>query len=261
MARHAFSIDLDHCIGCQACAVACGAGNEVAGSGALTAVGEIVRPRPGGLWGSFTHHRCFHCEAAACVQACPTGALAKWDGLTRVAAERCSGCGYCVDACPFQVPRLLEGEVAKCVGCVDLVKAGERPWCEQTCPTQAIRFGEREVLLAGALARLEAIRPRHPEATIYGETQLAGLGLLLVLLDRPAAYGLPAEPRVPDPLLAWQAARPATAGLTAVAALAMGLTFAVARRQRLREHAASQGVEGGAPGPASPEGPDPEGRP
>jgi formate dehydrogenase iron-sulfur subunit len=235
--RYAFAVDLDRCIGCRACAVACGAGNEVAPGDAFIAIADVVRRRQGGLWGSFAHRRCFHCEPAACVEVCPTGTLSKWNGLTAVALERCSGCGYCADACPFQVPRIRDDQVAKCLGCAERIQDGEAPFCQQTCPTEAIRFGERDAVLAEARARALALRERHPGAQVYEERELGGLGLLLVLTDRPEAYGLPEAPRASAALGAWQAVRGAATGLSATAAVATGVMFVVARRRHLREQA------------------------
>ncbi|HUL57682.1 MAG TPA: 4Fe-4S dicluster domain-containing protein [Anaeromyxobacteraceae bacterium] len=248
-ARLAFSIDLDRCIGCRACVVACCTGNELAPGDAFIAVSEVIRRGEEGLWGSFAHHRCFHCAEAACVEVCPTGALSKWQGLTAVAAERCSGCGYCVDACPFHVPAVRDGLVSKCVGCVDQVQQGEAAWCERTCPSRAIRFGDREALLAAARERVQQLVARHPRAQVYGDAQLGGLGLLLVLLDRPGVYGLPERPTTPLLLDVWQAAvQPGALGLSALAGLTMGAAFLVARRRRALEHEAA-GADGPAPAP------------
>ena len=235
--RGAFSIDLDRCIGCRACVVACCTGNERPPGDAFIAVSEVVRRREDGLWGSFAHRRCFHCGEAACVEVCPTGALSRWKGLTAVAADRCSGCGYCVDACPFHVPAVRDGLVSKCVGCVDQVREGEPPWCERTCPSQAIRFGDRDALLADARSRVRQLSARHPRAQVYGDAQLGGLGLLLVLLDRPDVYGLPERPEKPVLLDAWRSVvKPGSLGLTVAAGLTLGAAFLVARRQRAREH-------------------------
>jgi len=218
--------------------VACRTGNEVPPGDSFITVSDVVQGQGPGLWGSFAHQRCFHCGDAACVTVCPTGALSKWNGLTVIDQEKCSGCGYCTDACPFKVPHVLRNRVSKCTACFDLVKDGQEPWCVRTCPTQAIGFGEHEKLLAEAKARVVALRQRYPNAEVYGETPLGGLGLLMILLDQPAAYGLPTKPVLPATVTVWQGAvQPAATGLSALAAVTMGLMFIVARRRHTREQA------------------------
>ena len=196
--RYAFSIDLDRCIGCQACVISCQAGNELKDDETYIHVGEQIRGSGKTLWGSFDHHRCFHCADAPCVAACPTGTLSKWNGLTIVEKEKCSACGYCTDACPFKVPHIVDNHVSKCVACLDQVKEGQAPWCARTCPSQAIHFGERETILAEARAKVAALKARHPNAQIYGETQLGGLGLLMILLDKPEVCLLYTSPSPRD---------------------------------------------------------------
>lgn len=245
--RYAFSIDLDRCIGCQACTVACAAGNELADGETYIRITDKVSVKDGAFWGSFAHNRCFHCTDAPCVAACPTGTLTKWNGLTTVTMEKCSACGYCTDACPFHVPNVVDNHVSKCVACADLVQAGQQPWCERTCPSQAIRFGDRDALLADAKAKAAALKGRYPNAQVYGETQLGGLGLLLVLLDKPSAYGLPENPHMPAALQTWQAVvQPGATGLSVAAAGVMGLMFIIARRQHAMERAAHERQAAGA---------------
>jgi tetrathionate reductase subunit B len=128
MSRYAFSIDFDRCIGCQACAVGCKTGNERPLGDNYIHVRDIVSGRMPKLFGSFTQHRCFHCAEAACVAVCPTGALSKAEnGLTEVDQDKCSGCGYCTEACQYKIPTLANGRVSKCVACPEPSQKGVQP--------------------------------------------------------------------------------------------------------------------------------------
>ena len=71
----AFLLDIGRCIGCQACVVACKAGNELAEGNQFIEITERVRGTFPNLAGSVDNKRCYHCADAACVDVCPTGAL------------------------------------------------------------------------------------------------------------------------------------------------------------------------------------------
>ena len=95
---------------------------------------------------------CMHCEEAACVTVCPTGASYKReeDGIVLVDPEKCMGCNYCAWACPYGARELdrEEGIMKKCTLCVDriydenLPEAERKPACVMTCPTTARYFGD-----------------------------------------------------------------------------------------------------------------------
>jgi len=73
-----------------------------------------------------------------CVLSCPEGAIiAHPETRARyVNAEKCTGCGICVEACPWEMPT-VDPETGKAVTC-DL--CGGKPECVETCPTGALRF-------------------------------------------------------------------------------------------------------------------------
>src|SRR4030042_1540998 len=112
----------------------------------------------------FPRRACMHCTDAGCVKVCPTKAVHKTDeGIVFVDRNICTGCGYCVEACPFDVPRLdgsrLTGKAKmyKCILCKDRVDNGLEPACVKTCPPGALDFGERDDMVARAQARVDAL--------------------------------------------------------------------------------------------------------
>lgn len=236
MADQAFLLDLGRCIGCQACVVACSIGNELASGQQYIRIVEQTRGEFPDLSGGFENHRCYHCADAACVAVCPTGALFKEDGLTRLDRTACSGCAYCVEACPYDVPEMVEGFASKCDGCAATTAAGGTPWCVSTCPSRALEFGDRTAILAEANRRVGAISVRYPNAQVYGETQAGGLGVVVVAPEDPELLDLPADPKPPIALGAWQrVVQPASMALTGATALAAGLAAVIARRNHIRE--------------------------
>ncbi len=160
----------------------------------------------------FSRRSCMHCTDAACVAVCPSGALFHNDyGFVGYDKDKCIGCGYCSQHCPFDVPRLDTnvitgvGKMDKCTLCttpsLDRLSAGELPACVKTCPTDALVFGDREELLSRGQGLVDDLRVGHskayPNATLYGENELGGLHVLYVLQHSPEAYGLPKDPQFP----------------------------------------------------------------
>ncbi|MBW1841740.1 MAG: FAD-dependent oxidoreductase [Deltaproteobacteria bacterium] len=70
-------------------------------------------------------------------------------------AKRCLGCGSaCMQACPYDVIQfdLKAGVSHKCDLCSDRIHAGDEPVCTETCMTDAITFGEYDLVRQSALA-------------------------------------------------------------------------------------------------------------
>lgn len=239
MASQTILLDLGRCVSCEACVVACKTGNELPTGQTYINIREDVRGTFPNLWGTPFHKRCFHCADAPCVSVCPTGALSKVDGLTAVDQGKCTACAYCAEVCPYGIPSIVDGAVSKCHGCTELAQTGQEPWCVQTCPSQALKIGPREEMLALAKQRLGEMQRHSPKAEVYGETQLGGLGLLMILPDAPSAFGLPVNPEPSQLTQAWQqAVQPATVGLTGLSVIGTALAFIIARREHRKEKAA-----------------------
>ncbi|MBI3078286.1 MAG: 4Fe-4S binding protein, partial [Deltaproteobacteria bacterium] len=132
-------------------------------------------------------------------------------GLVTLERDLCNGCGYCVTACPFDVPRLESnpltgwGKATKCNLCQDRVTEGLIPACVKTCPPGAIRFGDRQQMVTLGRTRAAALQEQgFAEASLYGPELLGGLGRMFVLAARPAKYGLPERPTYPLAVTLWQ---------------------------------------------------------
>jgi len=213
--------DATKCTACRACQVACKQWNELPAEVTINRgtyenppdlsphtwikIKFIELEKEGKLDWLFARQACMHCTNAACVEVCPTGALSYNElGFVQYEKDKCCGCGYCAEFCPFGVPRLESGKITgvgvmdKCIFCIDRVTNGLEPACVKTCPTGALTFGDRDDLAAEGRARVEALKADgFSNAYLYGDEELGGLHVLYVLADRPSVYGLPEEPEFP----------------------------------------------------------------
>lgn len=193
--------DATKCIGCKSCVVACRQANgmPVESSNGLwddpmnlsAKTRNIIKycaADDGDAW-SFVKQQCMHCVDPACVSACMIGALQKRDygdytGIVTWDGSRCIGCRYCQVACPFNIPKFeweaRNPEIVKCEMCSHLVAEGGTPGCCDVCPTEAVKFGTREDLLAEAHQRLEE-KPDLYRQHVYGETEAGGTQVLYLV--------------------------------------------------------------------------------
>jgi len=97
---------------------------------------------------------CNHCQTAACITACPVGAIFREDnyGAVLVDDDRCVGSKQCAVACPYGAPQYADDApgtvMQKCNMCIDKLAMGQRPQCVETCPSRALDFDTLDNLKA-----------------------------------------------------------------------------------------------------------------
>ncbi len=143
--RWAMVVDLRKCIGCQACTVACTMENVVPPGKFRTIVSSYEIQLEGETRNMVLPRLCNHCENPPCIPVCPVQATyQRNDGIVLVDNERCVGCSYCVQACPYDArfinPKTNTAD--KCTFCVHRVEAGLLPACVETCVGGARIFGD-----------------------------------------------------------------------------------------------------------------------
>jgi len=171
-------VDLEKCIGCGACVVACSEANGVQ-SNLWRRVFDCGTSGPPERRRMCIPIGCMHCGKPPCLDVCPTGATYKRDdGIVDIKRERCIGCGYCIVACPFMARSIIHnhlngegpgdarggssrdqetdfvGVCSKCDFCRKRVEsgmsaglrpgadAGASPACVNICAARALSFGD-----------------------------------------------------------------------------------------------------------------------
>jgi formate dehydrogenase iron-sulfur subunit len=200
--------DTTRCIGCGACASACKEQNKLPGpvEDHLTAyTWTTVQPREG----VNVRQLCMHCEVPTCASVCPVGALHKTpEGPVVYDAGKCIGCRYCIQACPFDVPKYQWDRpvpvVGKCILCADRVKEGRQTACAEACPVEATVFGKREDLIWDARNRIRK-EPDKYVNHIYGLQEIGGTSVLMMSSVPFKQLGLKTSlPNEPPAMQTWQ---------------------------------------------------------
>ena len=154
MTQYAILTDLNRCVGCMSCMVACKVVNDVPIGNYWTKILRIGPYKRADYQNTndvdmyYLPVQCQHCEHPACVQVCPTQASHKTeDGTVQIDKSKCIGCQFCVMACPYGGRYLNEDEgvVEKCTRCYQRTNEGELPACVISCGGHARYFGDLDV--------------------------------------------------------------------------------------------------------------------
>jgi len=140
-----FLVDLNLCMGCKGCEIACKVENEVPLSSWRLRVKYVDVGTFPDTKRTYTPLRCNHCADAPCERICPVSALHYLDnGIVNVDKERCIGCAGCVMACPYGAIYIdPETNTAdKCTYCAHRIAGGMMPSCVVACPVEANIFGD-----------------------------------------------------------------------------------------------------------------------
>jgi Fe-S-cluster-containing dehydrogenase component len=159
MPRFGIAIDVTRCTGCYACFLACK--DEFAGNDYLPLA--AAQPNDGPSWvrieelthgtGSkvkvdYTTVMCQHCQDAPCIKAGFGDAVyRRADGIVIIDAVKAKGRKEIAESCPYGAIQWNESlQLAqKCNLCAQMIDKGEKTTrCVETCPTQAMVFGDLE---------------------------------------------------------------------------------------------------------------------
>jgi formate dehydrogenase iron-sulfur subunit len=186
--------DATKCIGCRGCQTACKQWNQMPhvdttnygtyenpphlSAANFTKIRFTETEDNGKFHFVFTKLQCMHCLEPACVTACPVSALQRQEnGAVTYDDRRCFGCRYCMTACPFGIPCFQWDTptpwIRKCTFCFDRQSGGLQPACVTTCPSGALKFGDRDELIAEAHSRINAAPDKYVNQ-LYGENEVGG---------------------------------------------------------------------------------------
>jgi Fe-S-cluster-containing dehydrogenase component len=197
-------IDLQKCIGCSACTVACKAENNLPpGVVYRPVIEEEIGDYPN-VTRRFLPRPCMHCENPPCTEVCPVGATWKReDGIVVIDYNACIGCRYCLAACPYgaryfdfgedysdgtpakqpyeespspEYGREWErngsgspvGNARKCQFCIHRLDARMLPACVTTCVGGATYFGDKndpESLVSKLISSQRVMRLKEEQGT------------------------------------------------------------------------------------------------
>jgi len=240
MKKKALLVDTTLCIGCNSCQDACKKENNLPegeekklSATAYTALEEHD--------GTFVRRMCQHCNEPTCVSVCPVGAFRKTpEGPVLYDEAKCIGCRYCIQACPFQVPRYEwssnNPRVQKCRLCYNRIVQGLQTACAEACPTGATKFGDRDDLMREAYERIKAEPGKYVDR-IYGLEEVGGTSILYLSSVPFEQLGFKTNlESTALPLLTWNALSKVPSVVTVGGVFLYGIWWITNRRKEVQEY-------------------------
>ena len=159
--QYGILVDVDSCIGCGICVVACKQENDLPpytddtpGTTGI-AWNQVIQISEGKYPDAvieYLYVQCMHCANPPCVGACPKGAIHKReDGIVLINKDKCNACvdqpdgiKKCLPACPYGAIQFNEekGVAQACTMCVNRIDEGLKPACVRACIGNCLVFGD-----------------------------------------------------------------------------------------------------------------------
>jgi len=239
-------IDISKCVGCKECARACADANNLPQEEATelsathyTVVQSYFDDQ------TFVRRLCMHCNEPTCVSVCLVGAFRKTEtGAVIYDESKCIGCRYCMQACPFEVPRYewskLSPRIQKCKMCYERVAAGGKTACAEACQFDATVFGDRDDLIKEARRRIDSSPGTYVDH-IYGLTEAGGTSVLFISNVPFEKLGFPMNlPNTSMPLLSWKVLSQVPKYSVAAGVVLFGIHWITARRTEVAQFEAEE---------------------
>lgn len=146
-----FTFDLNKCVGCHACQIACSIENDL---GYNFSWREINTYNPEQIDYLPHYHlslACNHCQEPICLYQCPAKAISKnpENGIVIIDENKCIGCKFCSWVCPYDAPTYNSSKqlMTKCTLCNHRIEENLQPACVSICPTDALNITSENIFI------------------------------------------------------------------------------------------------------------------
>ena len=172
MSRMGIIVNVDECIGCHACFIACKQENQVSPNIQWNRIRKVENREKNII--NYFRASCQHCEDPACLKVCPMKAVYKGPhGEILIDQDKCIACKACLAACPYGMPMFNDqkltsyfgekqplfspsnpptknaqpGKAEHCTLCSHRLAKGKEPACVEICPAKALTLVDLTRLL------------------------------------------------------------------------------------------------------------------